>query len=106
MICIGFADALSLTSLLAAWGLSEIFARRMRLALPSILLAVMFAASAALLVGQLSGVAVDRFAFNAGWLPVALRTPGVEPHVWPDGATNEPSAEDESMTDIPAVAAE
>jgi ParB family chromosome partitioning protein len=43
---------------------------------------------------------------GTGWLPVALRTPGVEPHVWPDGATNEPSAEDESMTDIPAVAAE
>src|SRR5690606_6294638 len=50
---VGFADAFAAVALLAAWGLSEIFARRMRLALPSILLAGMFAAAAAALVAKL-----------------------------------------------------
>lgn len=49
---VGFGDAFAGVALLAAWGLSEVFARRMRLALPSILLAAMFCAAGALLVAQ------------------------------------------------------
>jgi hypothetical protein len=52
---LGFGNAFALTAALAAWGLSEIFARRMRLALPSILLAVMFAGSVGILAGILGG---------------------------------------------------
>lgn len=52
---LGFGNAFALMAALAAWGLSEIFARRMRLALPSILLAVMFAASAGLLASVVGG---------------------------------------------------
>jgi hypothetical protein len=51
---VGFGDAFSAVALVAAWGLSEVFARRMRLALPSILLAAMFCAAAALLIAQLT----------------------------------------------------
>ncbi|WNJ90650.1 hypothetical protein [Bosea sp. 685] len=51
---LGFGNAFAGVALLAAWGLSEIFARRMRLALPSILLAVMFAGSAAWLASPLA----------------------------------------------------
>lgn len=49
---VGFGDAFAAVALAAAWGLSEIFSRRMRLALPSILLAAMFCGAAALLVTQ------------------------------------------------------
>ncbi|UZF91227.1 hypothetical protein [Bosea sp. NBC_00550] len=52
---LGFGKAFALTAALAAWGLSEIFARRMRLALPSILLAVMFAGSAGVFASILGG---------------------------------------------------
>lgn len=52
---LGFGNAFALTAALAAWGLSEIFARRMRLALPSILLAVMFAGSAGILASIVGG---------------------------------------------------
>ena len=56
----GLARVLELTSgfsvlaLVFAWGLSEVFSRRMRLALPSIVLAFMFAGAAALLAGSLA----------------------------------------------------
>lgn len=52
---LGFSGAFALTAMTAAWGLSEIFARRMRLALPSILLAVMFAVSTGLLASMFGG---------------------------------------------------
>ncbi|PZU88697.1 MAG: hypothetical protein DI527_17085 [Chelatococcus sp.] len=52
---IGFGNAFALTAALAAWGLSEIFARRLRLAFPSILLAIMFAGSAAILASMIGG---------------------------------------------------
>jgi hypothetical protein len=69
---VGFGDAFSAVALIAAWGLSEIFARRMRLALPSILLAAMFCAAAGLLVAQ----ATSRFALppagHGGWILAAL----------------------------------
>ncbi|HEV7257351.1 MAG TPA: hypothetical protein VGN82_06175 [Bosea sp. (in: a-proteobacteria)] len=69
---VGFGDAFSVIALLAAWGLSEIFARRMRLALPSILLAAMFCAAAALLVAQLtSDRALPAFLYG-GWVPAAI----------------------------------
>lgn len=56
---IGFAAL----AMIAAWGLSEVFSRRMRLALPSIALAVMFAGGAAFAAASLgaqasSGLAV------------------------------------------------
>ena len=47
---LGFGVGFSIIGLVAAWGLSEVFARRMRLALPSIALALMFAGAAALIV--------------------------------------------------------
>lgn len=56
---IGFAAL----AMIAAWGLSEVFARRMRLALPSIALAVMFAGGAAFLgvyIGEILAGASDR----------------------------------------------
>lgn len=43
---------------------------------------------------------------GTGWLPVALRTPGPAANAMPDGAESEPATADESMTDVPAVAAE
>lgn len=52
---LGLGNAFAVMAALAAWGLSEIFARRMRLALPSILLAGMFAASVAIALGLLGG---------------------------------------------------
>ncbi len=63
---LGFSDAFAVTAAVAAWGLSEIFARRMRLALPSILLAAMFAASIAAVAGLFGGGAV-----RAGPIPSA-----------------------------------
>ncbi|WP_072396344.1 hypothetical protein [Hyphomicrobium sp. CS1GBMeth3] len=44
----GARGGFSILGMVAAWGLAEIFSRRMRLALPSIALAIMFAGSAAL----------------------------------------------------------
>ena len=52
-----FTPGFSVLALVSAWGLSEIFSRRMRLALPSIVLAFMFAGAAALLGGSLAGSA-------------------------------------------------
>jgi hypothetical protein len=51
---LGFALGFTLIALVAGWGLSEIFARRMRLALPSIVLAVMFACAGAFLATTLA----------------------------------------------------
>ncbi|RDJ26633.1 hypothetical protein DWF00_00140 [Bosea caraganae] len=52
---LGLDEAFALVGLIVAWGLAEWFSRRMRLALPSIALAVMFAGSA----GLLAGIGVD-----------------------------------------------
>jgi hypothetical protein len=49
-----FTSGFSVLALLAAWGLSEIFSLRMRLALPSIVLGFMFAGAAAVLAGTLA----------------------------------------------------
>jgi hypothetical protein len=68
---VGFGDAFSLVALLCAWGLSEVFARRMRLALPSILLAAMFCAASALLVAQLTADRQLPSFLYGGWLPAA-----------------------------------
>jgi len=68
---IGLGDVFSVVALLSAWGLSEVFARRMRLALPSILLAAMFCAAAALLVVQLTrDQSLPSFLYG-GWVPAA-----------------------------------
>lgn len=64
---VGFGDAFAGVALLAAWGLSEVFARRMRLALPAILLAAMFCASAALLVAQLTADRALPSILYGGW---------------------------------------
>ncbi len=69
---VGFGDAFSAVALLSAWGLSEVFARRMRLALPSILLAAMFCASAALLVAQLTADRGLPSILYGGWVPAAV----------------------------------
>lgn len=69
---VGFADAFAAVALLSAWGLSEIFARRMRLALPSILLAGMFAAAAAALVAKLLAGRMLPDAMHEGWSLAAL----------------------------------
>ncbi|MDP3255579.1 MAG: hypothetical protein Q8S58_15030 [Bosea sp. (in: a-proteobacteria)] len=68
---VGFGDAFAAVALVAAWGLSEIFARRMRLALPSILLAAMFCAAAALLVVQLTADRGLPAIFYGGWVLAA-----------------------------------
>lgn len=60
---IGFGVGFTVVALAAAWGLAEIFSRRMRLALPSIALAAMFAGSAAFL-GSSLGAAVADLALN------------------------------------------
>lgn len=49
-----FTSGFSVLALVSAWGLSEVFSRRMRLALPSIVLAFMFAGAAAFLGGSLA----------------------------------------------------
>ncbi len=46
----------SVIALVSAWGLAEFFSRRMRLALPSIVLALMFAGSAAFLAADLGNM--------------------------------------------------
>jgi hypothetical protein len=46
---LGLGEAFAATGLLVSWGLAEWFSRRMRLALPSIVLAVMFVGCAAML---------------------------------------------------------
>lgn len=59
---LGFGQVFALTSLLVSWGLAEWFSRRMRLALPSIALALMFAASGGFLgVVAIGLVAGDGF---------------------------------------------
>jgi hypothetical protein len=68
---LGFREAFGLVSLVVAWVLAEWFSRRMRLALPSIALALMFAGSATALVAQISGQSDFRFFFNGGWVPAA-----------------------------------
>ena len=73
---IGFGDAFSAVALLAAWGLSEVFARRMRLALPSILLAAMFCSSAALLVAQLTADRGLPSFLYGGWVLAAAAFSG------------------------------
>lgn len=55
----GLPIGFSMLGMLAAWGLSEVFARRMRLALPSIALAIMFAGSAAVLLLWFAGSFLD-----------------------------------------------
>jgi hypothetical protein len=68
---VGFGDAFAGVALLAAWGLSEVFARRMRLALPAIMLAAMFCTGAALLVAQLTaGRALPSILYD-GWVIAA-----------------------------------
>ena len=52
-----FGIGLAALAMVAAWGLSEIFSRRMRLALPSIALAVMFAGGAAFAAVSLGSLA-------------------------------------------------
>ncbi len=73
---VGFGDAFSGVALLAAWGLSEVFARRMRLALPSILLAAMFCSSAALLVAQLTADRGLPSILYGGWVLAAAAFSG------------------------------
>jgi hypothetical protein len=62
---LGFGVAFAVVSLAAAWGLAEVFSRHMRLALPSIALAMMFAGSAAFLSSSL-GAAVANLALSGG----------------------------------------
>jgi hypothetical protein len=69
---LGFSIGLAVIGLVAAWGLAEFFSRRMRLALPSIALAAMFAGSAAALSSRL-GVAVTSLALGG----VPVDAPGV-----------------------------
>lgn len=69
---IGFRDAFAAVALLSAWGLSEVFARRMRLALPSILLGGMFAGAAGALVLQLVLERGLPPLLHNGWVPAAL----------------------------------
>lgn len=52
---LGFNVGFAVLGLIAAWGLAEFFSRRMRLALPSIALALMFAGAGALLAYSLGG---------------------------------------------------
>lgn len=52
---LGFVAGFSLLALVAAWGLSEVFAKRMRLALPSIALALMFAGAGAFIFSAIVG---------------------------------------------------
>lgn len=73
---VGFGDAFAGVALLCAWGLSEVFARRMRLALPSILLAAMFCAAAALLVAQLTADRGLPSILYGGWVVAALAFSG------------------------------
>jgi hypothetical protein len=73
---VGFGDAFAAIALVAAWGLSEVFARRMRLALPSILLAAMFCASAALLVAQLTADRGLPSILYGGWVLAAAAFSG------------------------------
>lgn len=73
---VGFSDAFAGVALLCAWGLSEVFARRMRLALPSILLAAMFCAAAALLVAQLTADRGLPSILYGGWVVAALAFSG------------------------------
>jgi len=68
---VGFGDAFAGVALVAAWGLSEIFARRMRLALPSILLAAMFCSAGALLVAQLTADRALPSILYGGWVIAA-----------------------------------
>ena len=53
---VDFDLGFSVISLASAWGLAEFFSRRMRLALPSIVLALMFAGSAAFLAADLGNM--------------------------------------------------
>ncbi len=73
---VGAGDAFAGVALLAAWGLSEVFARRMRLALPSILLAAMFCAAAALLVAQLTADRGLPSFLYGGWVLAAVAFSG------------------------------
>lgn len=73
---VGFGDAFAAIALVAAWGLSEVFARRMRLALPSILLAAMFCASAAMLVAQLTADRGLPSILYGGWVLAAAAFSG------------------------------
>ncbi len=60
---LGFRIGFAALAMVAAWGLSEVFARRMRLALPSIALAIMFAGAGAFLgvyIGEILGGVSDR----------------------------------------------
>jgi hypothetical protein len=74
---LGFSIGFALIGLVAAWGLAEFFSRRMRLALPSIALAAMFAGSAASLSSRL-GAAVTSFAL--GGLPVGASGVSADPN--------------------------
>jgi hypothetical protein len=72
---LGLGEAFALTGLIVAWGLAEWFSRRMRLALPSIALALMFAAAAGFLSASgmqapLRMAALGRDA-TEGWMIVA-----------------------------------
>jgi hypothetical protein len=52
---LGFNVGFAVLAMIAAWGLSEFFSRHMRLALPSIALALMFAGAGALVAFSLGG---------------------------------------------------
>lgn len=53
----GFGGGIALIAMIVAWGLAEFFSRHMRLALPSIVLALMFAGAGAFVGLSLGGVA-------------------------------------------------
>lgn len=68
----GFGLGFAALSMIAAWGLSEIFSRRMRLALPSIALALMFAGGAAFLGAVLADLTWPKLSVVLATLAAAL----------------------------------
>lgn len=69
---LGFRIGFAVLAMLAAWGLSEVFSRRMRLALPSIALAIMFAGGAAFAAASLGGQIPTNATFIVAGLGAAL----------------------------------
>ncbi|MCC7252814.1 hypothetical protein [Hyphomicrobium sp.] len=59
-------------AMISAWGLSEVFSRRMRLALPSVALAVMFAGGAAFAAASLADLTWPNLSFLFAALGAAL----------------------------------
>lgn len=69
---IDFRPGFAVLATIAAWGLSEVFSRRMRLALPSIALALMFAGGAAFAGAALADLVAPRLSFVFAALGAAL----------------------------------